>query len=230
MSPLKELSFRHSLHLCDRPRWCRGAQANFIPFSASINRILLYLSLYWYNRNIYAHVSHNHLMYVNNDIYTKYIDLFLLFYLIQYKHQSDLRMCTTLFFSLPFRAPEGAQEDPIASGVLTTIFSMTAAQSEKVNGLGSMDTILNIYSECYLLQASACKAIYVDMLFDGRSCVELNYDMSMSCVFGILRIYDESSMLNDDMFSRYLRICMILYKEMYVPVLRSTWTCWSSPS
>eukprot|EP00913_Durusdinium_trenchii_P016197 g15221.t1 len=50
------------------------------------------------------------------------------------------------------RAPETAADDPIASGVLTTIFSMTAVQSEKVKGLGSMNTILNTYSECYLLQ------------------------------------------------------------------------------
>lgn len=53
------------------------------------------------------------------------------------------------------RAPEGVFEDPIASGVLTTIFSMTAVQSEKVNGLGAMNTILNIYSGCYLLQAAS---------------------------------------------------------------------------
>eukprot|EP00434_Breviolum_minutum_P016372 symbB.v1.2.014429.t1/scaffold1054.1/size141114/1 len=52
------------------------------------------------------------------------------------------------------RAPETAVEDPIASGVLTTIFSMAAVQSEKVKGLGSMNTILNSYSECYLLQVS----------------------------------------------------------------------------
>mmetsp|Transcript_446 Transcript_446/g.885 ORF Transcript_446/g.885 Transcript_446/m.885 type:complete len:134 (-) Transcript_446:84-485(-) len=52
------------------------------------------------------------------------------------------------------RAPETAAEDPIASSVLTTIFSMAAVQSEKVKGLGSMNTILNTYSECYLLQVN----------------------------------------------------------------------------
>ncbi|CAE7372093.1 lamtor3-b [Symbiodinium natans] len=50
------------------------------------------------------------------------------------------------------KAGENADHDPAATSILTTIFSQTAQQSEKVEGLGKTQSVLLSYDRCYVLQ------------------------------------------------------------------------------
>ncbi|CAE7943373.1 ark1 [Symbiodinium necroappetens] len=50
------------------------------------------------------------------------------------------------------KAGDKLDHDPSATSIITTIFSQTAQQSEKVAGLGKTQSILLTYDKCYVLQ------------------------------------------------------------------------------
>ncbi|CAE7829217.1 lamtor3-b [Symbiodinium microadriaticum] len=50
------------------------------------------------------------------------------------------------------KAGDKLDHDASATSIITTIFSQTAQQSEKVAGLGKTQSILLTYDKCYVLQ------------------------------------------------------------------------------